>query len=333
MDSPSSSLTASQQLKNKSLAASVCICSFNGAARIGDVLLALAAQTLERSAWEVLVIDNASTDGTGEIAARLIKEKLGGCGRVVREEKPGLSFARARAAREAGGQIICFLDDDNIPAPGFAAAAVQAFAERPQAGIIGGKVLPVWSTPPTALALAVQDFALAICDKGDVSFMHSYNTGPVGAGICLRAEILRGIYQDEKTAADVPGRTGNGFGGGEDLAMAILAWKMGFECWYVPSLVLCHLLPPRRMEKDYLLKLYRGIGAGQASVRRIYDWKAKTPLALLIAAKDLGRYVAGRVWGPLPALREEHRQAAADVHAVNLQLLLGRAKETLRFRK
>ena len=70
-----------------SLVASVCICTYNGATKVGDVLAALAAQTQPTAMWEVLVIDNASTDGTGEVANRLITERFGGRGRVVREEK------------------------------------------------------------------------------------------------------------------------------------------------------------------------------------------------------------------------------------------------------
>ena len=119
------------------LGATVSICTYNGAARIGDVLAALARQTLDRNEWELLVIDNASTDGTAEVCSSLFEKFAQLHGRVVREEQPGLSFARASAARAALGEIICFLDDDNIPEPDFVAAARQAFAERPRAGVIG----------------------------------------------------------------------------------------------------------------------------------------------------------------------------------------------------
>ena len=158
--------------------ATVAICTYNGASRVAAVLVALARQTLSPDDWELLVIDNASNDGTTEIAQRLIADLLGGRGRVVREPQPGLSFARARAAKEARGEILCFLDDDNIPNPEFVANTVQAFLAHPRAGALGGKVLPVWETPPSALAQAVQDFALAICDRGEEAFRYERELGP-----------------------------------------------------------------------------------------------------------------------------------------------------------
>ncbi len=309
--------------------ATVVICTFNGASRVGLVIEALARQTQPPATWELLVIDNASTDGTGEVTSRNIQDKLAGCGRVVREEQAGLSFARARAAREAGGEIICFLDDDNIPAPDFVKNAVQAFRDYPRAGALGGKVLPVWETTPSALALAVQDFALAICDRGDRAFKYERNLGPVGAGLCLRAEVLRQIYQNEKIAGSVVGRTGSGFGGGEDLAIAMLVWRSGFECWYEPSLIIRHLLPASRMGKNYLLRLYEGIGRGQTAVRRLSDWKARTPLAWLIGLKDLCRWQFGQWRGPAPRLRQQHPALAADLHDLNQRLVWGRSMQAM----
>jgi glycosyltransferase involved in cell wall biosynthesis len=309
--------------------ATVAICTYNGAARIGMVIEALASQTQPSNTWELLVIDNASTDGTGEAVNRFIQEILGGNGRLVREERAGLSFARARAAREARGEIICFLDDDNIPELDFVENAVQGFATHPQAGAFGGKVLPVWESTPTALALAVQDFALAICDRGDRAFKYGRNLGPVGAGLCVRSEVLRKIYQDEKTARSVIGRTGNGFGGGEDLAIAILVWQLGYECWYEPSLTIRHFLPIRRMDKKYLLRLYEGIGRGQAAARKLNDWKARSPLAYLIGLKDFCRWQLGHWRGPSPELRHQQLALARDLHELHQSMTLGRACQSL----
>jgi len=312
-------------MRGSGVTASVCICTYNGAARIGMVIEALAAQTQPIETWELLVVDNASTDGTADSVNRLIKEKLAAYARVVHEERPGLSFARAKAAREARGEIICFLDDDNIPAPDFVAGAIMAFADRPAVGALGGKILPVWETPPNVLALAVQHFALAICDQGDRAFRHPPNAGPVGAGLCIRSKILKAIYIERGTAARVTGHQGRGVRGGDDLALGILTWQLGYECWYEPSLRIQHRLPAHRMEKDYLLQLYDGIGRGQASVRRLYDWRARTPLAMLIAAKDLARWLE-RSWRPCFAdARAENDGLERDLNDLEKRLLLGRA--------
>lgn len=310
--------------------ATVCICTFNGAARIGMVIEALAVQTQPFESWELLVIDNASTDGTGEVANQLIKKRLRGNDRVVREERPGLSFARARAAREARGEIICFLDDDNIPAPHFLAAAVGAFDERSKAGVIGGKVLPRWEVNPTPLADAVAPFALAICNLGgSAQRVETVGGGIVGAGMCIRTEVLRNIYRDANAPAQVTGRTGGNLMSGEDLAISLVARQLGWECWYVPSLQIEHILPASRMDKNYLLRLYEGIGRGQAASRKCYDWKTRSPLAWLIGLKDYCRWQLGQMRGPLPELRQKHPDIAGDLHDLQQSMTIGRARQAL----
>jgi glycosyltransferase involved in cell wall biosynthesis len=294
------------------------------------VMEALASQTQPSETWELLVIDNASSDGTGGVADRFIKEKLGGCGRVVREEKPGLAFARARAAREARGEIICFLDDDNIPAPDFLAAVIQAFSERSRAGVIGGKVLPRWETKPTPLAEAVAPFALAICDLGnDALKFNAIGGGIVGAGMCLRTKVLRAIYQNENAPAQVTGRTGGNLMSGEDLAISVVARQLGWECWYVPTLQIEHILPASRMDKKYLLRLYEGIGRGQAVTRKVYDWKARSPLDWFIGLKDFCRWQLGQWRGPSPELQHQHPTLAGDLHDLHQSMTLGRSRQAL----
>jgi glycosyltransferase involved in cell wall biosynthesis len=313
------------------LQVTVCICTYNGAGRIRDVIEALSVQSLPRDLWEVLVIDNASTDDSGKVASQLIEAILEGHGRVVHEARPGLSFARQRAAVEARGEIVCFLDDDNVPEVEFVSNALKAFANRLTLGAVGGRVIPVWEKPPTALALAVQDFALAICDRGNKAFAYGAKLGPVGAGLCIRRELLRKIYLECGAAEAVTGRKGQDCGGGEDLVIAVMAWHHGFERWYDPSLVIRHILPEARMHKDYLLRLYSATGQGQAAVRRLFDWKARTPLALVIAAKDSLRWLR-RNFLKIKELSSPGAQALSkDLNDLEMRLLLARSRRALAF--
>jgi len=312
------------------LLATVAICTYNGVKRIGMVIEALAMQTQPRETWELLVIDNASTDDTGGVADQLIKKQLGRRGRVVREDQPGLSFARARAAREARGEIICFLDDDNIPQPNFVSSAILAFGKRPKAGVIGGKVCPRWEAKPTPLNEIVAPFALAICDLGeDPRCIVDSGGGIVGAGLCVRTELLRKIYHGGEASGMVSGRKGNTLMSGEDLVVSIVARQLGWECWYVPTLQIEHILPSSRMDKGYLLRLYEGIGRGQAATRKCYDWKARSPLAWLIGLKDYCRWQLDQMSGPSLELRMKHPDLAEDLHELQQRMTLGRAFQAL----
>ena len=314
------------------IAASACICTYNGAARIGAVIKALAAQTLSTDSWELLVIDNASMDDTSAIAERMLAQAFSGSGRVVREAHPGLSFARVRAVQEAKAQVLCFLDDDNLPNPDYIEKAIAAFKTKPKAGVIGGKVLAQWEAKPTALAEKVAPFALAICDHGDApQLIDGTGAGIVGAGMCVRRKALEEAYGSKLCAGSVTGRKGTNLISGEDTALCVAARQMDYECWYEPSLVIRHLLPARRMEKDYLVRLYEGIGRGQAAVRRLYDWKVRNPLAALVAAKDYSRWLRKGLASPQHASNSMSPELANDLRDLDRRLIWARARETLAF--
>jgi glycosyltransferase involved in cell wall biosynthesis len=321
-----SAMTAAADL---GLKATVSICTYNGGQRIRAVLEALARQDCSLRDWEILVVDS-STDDSKNLAESECARLFGSSARVITENRPGLSYARERTANEARGEIVCFLDDDNIPDPDFVTQAIRAFKEHPRAGCLGGKVIPKWETPPAPLARAVADFALAICDRGENAFVYDgICAGPAGAGLCARRDLLRQVYREPRFARTVVGGTAFYIGGGEDTAVSVAIRKMQWEIWYIPSLVLHHLIPASRMTKEYFLRYYERIGRGQAMVRQLHDWKARTPLAWLIGLKDLVRWLHGRWSGPLAGSRTQHPDTAGDLHDLHQSMTLGRARQAL----
>ena len=309
----------------------VAICTHNGAERIGHVLRSLCAQETTAT-WEVLIVDNAGTDDLAGIAASLSGD-LPVPLRVVREPRAGLSFARALAGLEAEGEVVCFLDDDNPAEKGFVGAAADFFRAHPVAGIAGGKVMPEWECTPTALAASVCEFALAVNDRGDAEFRYEELTsGPVGAGMCIRADLLRSIYADPVFATCVTGRRGKSLASGEDAALCVKVRQRGAEAWYVPSMRCRHRIPAERMELAYLLRLYAGIGRGQAAVRRLHDRKARNLMLVpVIAARDALRWLRGCV-SSHQVTDVGDRKTAAALHALHQRQLLARAAATLRIR-
>ena len=305
---------------------SVCICTYNGRGRIVPVIEALAQQSEPTDSWEVLVIDNGSTDGTGEFASALCAQLLKPANRVVREDKPGLSFARARAGREAAGDIICFLDDDNVPSPGFVSAVISAFHSHPRAGCMGGKIVPRWEEEPTPLVKAVASDALAICDHGDAPFCYTGITqGPVGAGMCLRRDLLLSFFEKLDTAA-ISDRRGDSLASGGDTALVVHVHQSGYEVRYEPALHIEHLMPASRMEKQYLLRLYAAFGRSAVAVRRFYDWKARDPvIGRLMATVDLMKWLGRCALGPHRETRRRHPLIASELHELRQKFILSKA--------
>lgn len=320
---------------------SVCICTHNGALRLPIVLDCLAAQTAPASLWELLVIDNASTDDTAAVAATHLGP-FGDRARVVPEPEPGLVLARRRAALASRGDIVCFLDDDNLADPDYIAEVARLFEQYPRAGSLGGKVVADWETEPSALVRAVERYALAIVDLGDEPFVYDWVAhGPVGAGLCIRRDLLLDAVNDPILCGTVTGRRGNSLASGEDMALAVKVFQAGYERRYEPSLRLRHRLPAERMTGEYLGRLCEGIGRGQAAVRRLWARRGqRRSTALLIGMKDALLWLRGVVRGPRPggpavllarATPDDPPALRRELHVLEQRLLWGRVANALSF--
>lgn len=242
----------------------IAVCAHNAAARLTRPLAAIAAMNVPKEiAWECLVVDNASTDGTASVANDLAA-KLGLALRVVAEPKIGLIHARTSAAREAAGEILSFVDDDNLVAADWATQCVEFFHAHPNAGIAGGKVDAVFEDPTSA----PPDFqqrdadALAVRDLGDLPkrLTPPENDPPCGAGMTGRTEVFRKVLLE--IGCFLTGRNGEVLTSGEDTEIGLIAQKLGWETWYAPTLKMGHILPPQRLRQEYLDQL---VAAGARS--------------------------------------------------------------------
>jgi glycosyltransferase involved in cell wall biosynthesis len=119
-------------------AVSIVICTRNRASRLQPMLNAL-GRIESRHTWDVLIADNASTDDTARVLAEA--DDLGGRLRTMTAPRVGLGAARDAAWRATSGEIVAFTDDDCYVTPGFVDELVSAFERRPEADVIGGRIL------------------------------------------------------------------------------------------------------------------------------------------------------------------------------------------------
>ena len=124
---------------------SAIICTHNRAAYLPQAIRSLLEQRLPPEDYEILVVDNNSTDNTREIVTGLMREAPNL--RYFYETNAGLSCARNRGIREAGAPIVAFLDDDALAEDGWLVAILDAFAIEPRPACVGGPVRPWWEMP------------------------------------------------------------------------------------------------------------------------------------------------------------------------------------------
>lgn len=137
--------------KPEHCAATIVVCTHNGAHRVLRTIRSLLSQTMSADAFEILVIVNASTDSTYEVVTKAIPTQRVRC---LIEPRLGLSVARNRALQEAKAGVVCFIDDDATASPQWLESLLRRFSD-PAVGAAGGQVelawpatAPKWFCPP-----------------------------------------------------------------------------------------------------------------------------------------------------------------------------------------
>lgn len=122
----------------------VIICTYNREDRLRACIDSLLEQTCPQDRFDILVVDNNSTDGTHAYVRELASAHPNI--RYVKETNQGLSHARNRGAREAETEWLAYLDDDAKAAAGYVENALAIIRDK-QPDILGGPILPYYTSP------------------------------------------------------------------------------------------------------------------------------------------------------------------------------------------
>jgi glycosyltransferase involved in cell wall biosynthesis len=244
---------------------SVIVCCHNSAERLPETLRHLAAQQVpEGLPWEIVVIDNASTDGTAETALRCWPSVAPASLRVVSEPQAGQSHARIRGIAEARHEIISFIDDDNWAPADWIRRVNAIFASRPDIGACGGRVEAVCEiTPPHWFESLQGHYAVGRQHSQSGDITNTSGTLLCGAGLNVRTAAVRKLLKDDFVFM-LSGRKGNRLLAGEDTELCFALRASGWRFWYDDDLVLRHFIPKARLQWDYALRLMRGMGESSA---------------------------------------------------------------------
>ena len=244
---------------------SVVVCCYNSEDSIPETLEHLSKQELPPNfLWEVIIVDNASTDQTGAISKKLWLE-FGSPTylRIVEERTPGLSAARRCGVLCARYETLIFCDDDNWFDSDYVSVAANLMKDD-SIGIAGG------------IGRAVSTIELPDWFE---STQRSYAVGPptkkpglskaylYGAGMVLRTGTLRQAYENgfESLLSD---RKGNELSSGGDGEICEWCHIVDGKSWfYSEELRFQHFIDPNRLTREYLTRLKRGFGRMYAVLR------------------------------------------------------------------
>jgi glycosyltransferase involved in cell wall biosynthesis len=241
---------------------SIIICTYNGKARITDTLNCII--NLESDfKRELIIVNNSSTDGTGEFCSQYLETHGGGIDwRIVQEERSGLVHARLRGFSESRYDYLLYCDDDNSLSKDYLTIGFSLMETHTGVGALGGQGFPIFEG-----------------EKPDWfdKYSHSYALGPqsgcdgklkspaslYGAGVFFRQKALAWFIQRNfKTV--LTGRKGQSLMAGDDVEWCYLVQLAGYEIWYDHRLAFGHFMSSSRMRWDYYLKMKAGITSGAA---------------------------------------------------------------------
>jgi glycosyltransferase involved in cell wall biosynthesis len=264
---------------------SIIICTHNPRKDfLARTLASLRAQTLPVSEWELIVVDNASTEAMAPDAARAGHPS----GRVVPEPEIGLTAARLCGISEARGDLLVFVDDDNILAPDYLERASELSTAWPMLGIWGcGSYTPEWEVaPPSGFDEYIRYLAVHRAPRDYTSNRpFDYEAMPAGAGLCARATLARRYVDKARNdpRRKLLGRTGGNLAGCEDFDLALTATDLGMGTGVFSALAMIHLMPRGRVEEDYLLRLIEGHACSTVLLHTLRDPNFKPPRSGLLA--------------------------------------------------
>lgn len=273
---------------------SVIICTYNRSNNLPKCINHLTRQEgVEDLDWEVVVVDNNSTDRTQEVVAKIAAETPLTI-RYVQEKQQGLNHARNRGILESKGRYFAFIDDDIIVTPAWLSALYTSLVKN-DADAVGGRIhldkslkLPSWIRPDMYGFLGYKDL-------GEEPFhMDGVKEYPFGGNMAFNRRVV------EKSGLFNPnvGRKGAGkkrselFKGAETDYLHRLA-AAGGRMFYEPDAIVYHQVLPFQVRKRYFRTLHYNSGYQEAFHNQAVCCGTLYAIPLFIfpqLARSIGRY-------------------------------------------
>lgn len=232
---------------------SVVICAYNRADFLFKGLTALNNQTADKKDYEVIIVDNNSTDNTKEVCQKFINDNPELNLTYVVETQQGLSFARNKGIEVCNTKIISYTDDDAITREDFVENIIKAFTNNPDYGALGGKIEPIYENGTEPVWMSKYIFGIVSkVDYGDKE-MEFTKKFPTGCNMAFRKDILQNIGGFN---TDLVYR-------GDDKYVFLKLKEENVKILYAPDIFVNHFIEAFRTTPEHIDKVSRTIGASE----------------------------------------------------------------------
>lgn len=289
---------------------SVVIATYNRAEGLARTLGSLSEQTLDRDLWEVVVVNNNSSDDTEPRFLAWQSASPGIVSRIVFEPNQGLSHARNRGIAEARGEYIVIIDDDELASAKFCQTYYDFFRAHPSISAAGGRMIPFYEYPvPQWLTPYTEHPLASTLDLGDTQRVFPRRKYPIGGNMAFRSRVFKqyGAFNPDL------GRKGSKLLAGEEKDLFHRLRKAGETICYVPDAIIFHIIPESRFSKDYFDRVTHMSGVSERirTLRRsifayfgrlleeIFKWCATVILGvwyMLRGTASKGKYLVRMRW-------------------------------------
>lgn len=231
---------------------SLVICTYNRAEYLAQTLKTVATQNLLPDFFELIVVDNKSTDHTAEIMQQFMQQHAQLHIKYCFEEQKGLSFARNRGIAEARSPIISYVDDDVLLSENFLRYILMFFGVYFNAVGMGGKVIPKYETDkePAWMSRYLNGFVGKVDYGNEILQFNKKMKYPAGCNMAYRKNILEAV---------------NGFNTqltfrSDDKDIFYKVSKVSNEIYYVPNAWLYHYIDENRLSFKNFKTLFQKTG-------------------------------------------------------------------------
>lgn len=240
---------------------SVILCTYNRDRYIYPVLQSIAQGDLPHADYEIVFVNNNSTDNTEAECRRFQADHPDINLRYFVESRQGLSHARNCGIRNAQGDILVYVDDDALVNPQYLSTYADFFQRNPDAVAAGGPILPQYDgcEEPSWMSHYTRQLVTGKLYLGEKEREFSKGAYPGGGNAAYRKSVFDavGLFNTDL------GRKGNSLIGAEEKDLFDKMTSRGMHFYYLPTAILYHIIPPKKLTKDYFDRLTYGIGVSE----------------------------------------------------------------------